>query len=323
MHCFPFKKCARGYFPAKTEYADSAVFLLSPSLDEDASVSGYIPSSFRPRLMRVAQDSTDRVWEPPSFLYEGQVHYGLIDGACDRNVKLTNTVEVTTPSGTYYEFWWTTRGVNGWTPTWTIIGSYCCVPSDGAIGVSKFGLRYFQIIGIIAGGSQHKVLCREVDSIDNFCTEVNPVGNATHLTINPVVFKIGTSPMPGVIPTTGFMTNKEVTSTGVMLAACELSPAMGKTVDADSVFPRWFAGVYSGDSYFPFSIGTPVNPSKQANSISIVDGASPIHAPFDKKLDTYQSVTFLANAVGMDFRVIAMNVRGRILETERNKNSYA
>ena len=37
----------------------------------------------------------------------------------------------------------------------------------------------------------------------------------------------------------------------------------------------------------------------------------------------HQSVEFMANAVNQTFRLLAMNVRGRILETERNKNSYA
>jgi hypothetical protein len=198
------------------------------------------------------------------------------------------------------------------------------VPSEGTVGVPKIGLRYFQIIGVLTNLISRTILCREVDDIDNFCTDQpEELRNPTAVTINPVVFKIGTSPMPGVIPTTGFMTNKEVTSVGAMLAACRLSPAVDKVVDVGIEFPHWFAGAFVGDSDHPFSISTPINPSKQANQNSIVDGASPIHAAFDKRLDPFQSVTFLANAVGMDFRVIAMNVRGRILETERNKNSYA
>jgi len=66
-----------------------------------------------------------------------------------------------------------------------------------------------------------------------------------------------------------------------------------------------------------------MNPSKTTSIISVVDGPSPIHASFVRKLGPHQSVEFAANVVGMNFRLLAMNVRGRILDTERNTNSYA
>jgi hypothetical protein len=97
----------------------------------------------------------------------------------------------------------------------------------------------------------------------------------------------------------------------------------GQGANSNAAFGRWYANHYVSDSFVPVQSSTPVNPSKTTSVISIVDGPSPIHSAFARQLNPHQSVEFLAYVVGLNFRLLAMNVRGRILETERNKNSYA
>jgi hypothetical protein len=94
------------------------------------------------------------------------------------------------------------------------------------------------------------------------------------------------------------------------------------------VFKRWFLNHYVGDATKFSQTAFPTNPSNNsvnATSVAtVVDGPSPVHAAFAERiLNPMQSVQFVANAVNQNFRLLAMNVRGRILETERNKNSYA
>jgi len=328
MHYFPFKKCARGYFPQKAEFPDSAVFLYSPSLDNDGSVASYVPSSFRPRLMRISADPLDKAWNPPGGTYEG-CHYGLIDGASDRNVNMESDGQLVSPNGTYEIVSWASRGVTGWTPDWTILGSYCCIMGDGNIGFNMNGdvLKYYEIIGYKFSGGRHQLVLRIPEKSDwIFASQIDEFKDPQQLTINPVVVKVGTSIMPGLIPETGFLTNKQIDSMGVLLSGVCLSPGVQNTLNPDATFARWFGMVYKGDydtDEYPVSIALPLNPSKQQNVISIIDGGSPVHASFEKILNPFQSVTFLSNAVGFNFRLLAMNVRGRILQTERNKNSYA
>lgn len=328
MHYFPFKKCARGYFPQKSDFPDSAVFLYSPSLDSDVSVVSYVPAQFRPRLMRIADDPLDRIRTPPGGTYEG-CHYGLVDGNCDRNINdIRLEGQINSPNGDYFEMSWANRGANGWTPDWTILGSYCCIMGDGSIGFYASGdiLKYYEIIGYKFVSGRHNVVLRVPEKSDWFVLDQDQLRDPQQLAVNPVVVKVGTSVMPGLVPETGFLTNKQIDSIGVLLSGVCLSNSVNKTLNPEAIFARWFGMVYKGDydtNPYPVSIALPLNPSRQQNVISIVDGGSPIHASFEKILNPFQSVTFLSNAVGFNFRLLAMNVRGRILQTERNKNSYA
>jgi hypothetical protein len=319
MHWIPFRKCARGFFPTKSAggaLKDGTLFLHSPDLVNDAAIK--VPG-FRPRLMCVGEDGLDKANEPPALnTFEG-VHYGMIDGDCDRNFVTKNTSSITVGPDTYYEFDWTAR-TNGWNPDWRIIGAYMTVVGEeGLVGLDKYSQQYYQIIGFTAGAT-NKIQCRFVPDIK---TSPDILAQNLLLTVNPVVLKVQTANLPGGGGESGFYTNKEVGSMGVMMSGVELSGAItGLGANSNASFGRWYGNHYFSDSFTTVQSSTPVNPSKTTSIISVVDGPSPIHAAFVRKLGPHQSVEFAANVVGMNFRLLAMNVRGRILDTERNTNSY-
>ena len=295
---------------------DGTLFLHSPDLVNDATIK---VSGFRPRLMCVGEDGLDKANEPPALnTFEG-VHYGMIDGDCDRNFVTKNTASITVGLDTYYEFDWTAR-TNGWDPDWRIIGAYMTVVGEeGLVGLDKYSQQYYQIIGFTAGAT-NKIQCRFVPDIK---TSPDILAQNMLLTVNPVVLKVQTANLPGGGGESGFYTNKEVGSMGVMMSGVELSGAItGLGANSNASFGRWYGNHYFSDSFTTVQSSTPVNPSKTTSIISVVDGPSPIHAAFVRKLGPHQSVEFAANVVGMNFRLLAMNVRGRILDTERNTNSY-
>jgi hypothetical protein len=269
--------------------------------------------------MIVGEDGLDKVHEPPVLNAFEAVHYGMIDGDCDRNFLTKSTASIIVGADTYYEFIWTPR-TDGWNPDWQIIGAYMTVVGEtGVVKVDNYSLQYYQIIGFETG-VENKIQCRFVSDIKN---APDIVSQELLLTVNPVVLKVQTANLPGGGGESGFYTNKEVGSMGVMMTGVQMSGAItGLGANSNSAFGRWYGNHYFSDSLTPTQSSAPVNPSNTTSAISIVDGPSPIHAAFVRKLGPHQSVEFLANVVGLNFRLLAMNVRGRILDTERNTNSY-
>jgi hypothetical protein len=318
MHWIPFRKCARGFFPRSAGGAlnDCALFLHAPEMVNAGSIKA---PGFRPRLMIVGEDGLDKVHEPPVLNAFEAVHYGMIDGDCDRNFLTKSTASIIVGADTYYEFIWTPR-TDGWNPDWQIIGAYMTVVGEtGVVKVDNYSLQYYQIIGFETG-VENKIQCRFVSDIKN---APDIVSQELLLTVNPVVLKVQTANLPGGGGESGFYTNKEVGSMGVMMTGVQMSGAItGLGANSNSAFGRWYGNHYFSDLLIPTQSSAPVNPSNTTSVISIVDGPSPIHAAFVRKLGPHQSVEFLANVVGLNFRLLAMNVRGRILDTERNTNSY-
>ena len=321
MHWIPFRKCARGFFPRSVGGAlkDCALFLHSPDLVDDASIN---VTDYRPRLMRASDDGLDKVNLPPSSnVFEG-VHYGMIDGDCDRNIVTKSTNTVVIGPDTYYEFSWSKR-TNGWTPDWGIMGAYLYVHgANGSVGMDTYSSQYYQVIGYDTSATDNIVYCRFISESKDDVADIS--ASDLVISINPVVLKVQTANVPGAGGESGFYSNKEVSSLGVLMSGVEYSGAVtGQGANSNAAFGRWYANHYVSDWFVPVQSSTPVNPSKTTSVISIVDGPSPIHSAFNRQLNPHQSVEFLAHVVGLNFRLLAMNVRGRILETERNKNSYA
>lgn len=320
MHLFPFRKCARGFFPRTVggDLKDCALFLLSPDLVSSASID---ITNFRPRLMMCADSATDRVYTPPAGnLFEG-VHHGLIDGKCDRNVPTTATADVVVGPDTYYQFTYTARA-NGWTPDWTIIGSYMrLVGQTNVVGVDRYTHTTFQVLGHKIVGSNISLIGRFVsDSVTSYATDAANL----LLTVNPVLVKVQTSNVPGASEETGFLMNKEISSAGVLMSGTQVAGSISGFPSSYSAFGRWYLNLYQSDDTSPTLFSAPYNPSATAAVVSVRNGPSPVHSAFSaRKLAPHQSVEFMANAVNQTFRLLAMNVRGRILDTERNLNSYA
>jgi hypothetical protein len=244
----------------------------------------------------------------------------MIDGNCDRNIvtKTTNTVIV--GANTYYEFKWNKRS-NGWTADWKIIGAYLFVHGqNSSVGIDTFSNQYYQVIGYDTNATENILYCKFIP--ESKSTADISVSTLV-MSINPVALKVQTANLPGAGGESGFYNSKEVSSFGVLMSGAEYSGAVaGQGSDSNAMFGRWYAKHYVSDSLVPVQLSTPVNPSKTTSIISIVNGPSPIHSAFTRQLNPHQSVEFMAHVVGLNFRLLAMNVRGRILETERNKNSY-
>jgi hypothetical protein len=321
MHYMPFRKCARGFFPrtAGGELRDCAMFLMSPDLVDDASVT---ITNFRPRLMICAETPTDRVHTPSTLnTYEG-VHHGMIDGPCDRNFLTSSIADVVVGADTYYRFRWATR-TNGWTPDWRIIGAYVrLVGLSVSVNADKYTHTTFQVIGIGPGtAGQNTLILRLVPDIVDVFFSAEP---NIYTTVNPVVVKVQTANVPGQTPESGFLVNKQISSAGVLMSGVEASGSITGTGNSVPAFGRWYLNLYESDDTVPVLKSAPQNPSATVAVRSVIDGPSPVHAAFSARtLMPHQSVEFMANAVNQTFRLLAMNVRGRILETERNKNSYA
>ena len=323
MHYMPFRKCARGYWPrsAGGELRDCALFLHAPELPYDQIINqSIVVKTYRPRLMMCANSPTDRVHQPPQGnVYEG-VHHGMIDGPCDRHLKATSYLTIVNGNETLYQFQWAPRA-NSWVPDWQIIGSYVkLVGIDGEPGVSgKFTHATMQVVGF-TDGVDRSLVCRFVPDAVNSFTGFDP---NMLVSVNPVVVKVQTANFPGASEQSGFLLNKEVSSCGVLMSGVEVAGSINGQVDSNPVFGRWYANLYVSDNEIPTMKSVPQNPSAQVPVQSIIDGPSPIHSAFPSRvLNPHQSVEFVANAVNLTFRLLAMNVRGRILETERNRNSY-
>jgi hypothetical protein len=334
MHYFPFKKCARGNFPSSSanpagRTSDCALFLLSPDV---SMVPAYNPlqpedpfnvyaleiDSHRPRLMRIADSGTDRCHVPPLPTEEG-VHYGLIDGDAPRNFDARTFSQLNSQlyEVTLVDF------PDIWLTDTSIVGSYFFVNSDGTIGGGADDLCSFKIVSWgKPTGSTTSFLLIPAEPDDVFRTVKGAPTNIAYATINPVVLKIGTSSMPGIKPEVGFLTNKEVSSMGMLFQGVSLSQLASGNGAVGFRFARWYGGLFQADEPNPYSVSCATNTDKTTIIQTVTNGGSPIHANFNKKLDLFQSVTMFMLVAGFDCRVLAMNVRGRILETERSKNSY-
>lgn len=328
LHYIPFQKCARGFFPrtAGGELKDTALFLMSPEIVDDPAI--VVPTGLRARLMMPASSPSDRVYQPlVGNLFERNaggnvVHSGMIDGNCDRNFTTSATLDIyISPSlGTFYAFEWVPRA-SGWTPDWTIVGSYfrlVCV--DGDIDVnSKITHATFQVVTFDSSGN-NAIIGRFVPDITDSYTSI---ADKVLVTVNPVVVKVQTSNVQGATQESGFLVNKEISSGGVLMSGVDWTGSIKGIAGSQPAFGRWYLNLYNADDVVPSEKSVPKNPSELVAVQSVVDGPSPIHSAFTfRRLAPHQSVEFLANAVNQTFRLLAMNVRGRILETERNRNSY-
>lgn len=338
LHQLSFTKCSRALFPRSEGGAleDTALFLLSPTDIVHSSTT----TGFRARLMRPAKTGTDRVRTPSgSNLFEG-VHYGLIDGNCDRCVLATIT---TVDSGATYKFSWNVRS-NGWTPDYTIIGSYLKIvgsPTSRASSVanSDYYQYTFKIVGLAGStdpcaGGKVCVITRLVQDEISPTTDLPApfLGSSFLVAINPVLLKVQTAILPGGVDATGFMVSRQVSSMGAMFSGYEHSPAVDSATGHNQ-FSRWFANLYKGEGDTVYLKGYSYNPSTNDTYKTIVDGQTPIHAAWNQAKATGSaasmvmgpqwSVEFVAFVVGQTFRLLALNVKGRILNSERSKNSYA
>lgn len=331
LHYLPFRKCTRGFWSTSaatpgSELHDTALFLTDPeNYFEGGSISG--DQAYRPRLMMPSTSATSRTRTPPVLNTTNSVHYGMIDCACDRNIKNVVPAVINVSGTNYYSFTWPVVA-NEWVPDWSIIGAYLMVVGTNAgesVTDNKYCLQMFQVVNLLANVSGQNILyCRFVsDMRTNPFVDVN-----LSLAVNPVVIKVETSNVPGGNQQNPFMSNKQISSAGVMMTGVQQSPAITGAGGSDPVFGRWWLNHLVGDSSTIQQTSSPANPSSNStfNSYfrSVTDGPSPVHAAFAQRLlNPTQSVQFVANAVNQNFRLLAMNVRGRILETERNKNSYA
>jgi hypothetical protein len=334
LHNMPFTKCTRGLF-AKTAggaLEDTALFLLSEtSIPVVASNTTY-----RARLMVPADDPLDRV-RVPSVLntFEG-VHYGLIDGASDRCVLAT----ITQDSGSTYTFTWATR-TNGWTPDYTIIGAYIKIVGSAtsrasSVASTDFYQYTFKITSLLTalGGFQRVNAVLVEDEISSPILDIpGAFDNSTVLVaINPVVVKVQTAILPGGEDTGMFMNSKQVSSVGALISGYEYSGAVDSAIGYNQ-FSRWFANLYRGEEDTVLLKGYSYNPSTDDTKKTIVNGTSPIHAAWNQTkvtgtassmvLGPQWSVEFAAFVVGQSFRLLALSIKGRILDTERNTNNYA
>jgi hypothetical protein len=244
----------------------------------------------------------------------------MIDGPCDRNVRVTITSDVVVGAETLYLFRWA-QPSNTWTPSWKIIGSYFRLAGQpSTVGIDRYTNATFQVLGLgtsVAG--TNALVGRFIP--DGIVNSYQTDASELLMSVNPVVMKVQTSNLPGTSEASGMLLGKEVSSAGVLLSGCQLSGAINTS--SWPHFGRWYLNLYESDDTDSAAQSVPQNPSKTTAVISLRDGPSAIHSAFSARLlAPHQSVEFVANAVGLDFRLLAMNVRGRILETERNKNSY-
>lgn len=338
LHQLPFTKCARALYPRSVGGAleDTALFLLSPTdITHSSSTTGFVA-----RLMQPAKTGLDRVRTPSgSNLFEG-VHYGLIDGNCDRCVSATiydNSSSI--PKSVIVE--WNARSY-GWTPDWTILGSYLKIVGDTISRSTSFvDAAYYQYTFKIISldtPSTGKAIVVAVLVEDEVTPAIDP-GDAVFPTtievlvaINPVVMKVQTSILPGGQDATGFMLSRQVSSMGAMFSGYEYSNAVDSATGYNQ-FSRWFANLYKGEGDTAYLKGYSYNPSTNDTYKTIVDGQTPVHAAWNQTKTTgtassmaigpQWSVEFVAFVVGQTFRLLALNVKGRILDSERSKNSYA
>jgi hypothetical protein len=338
LHQLPFTKCARALYPRSVGGAleDTALFLLSPTdITHSGSTTGFVA-----RLMQPAKTGLDRVRTPSGAnLFEG-VHYGLIDGNCDRCVSATITDNTgSIPKSVIVE--WNAR-TNGWTPDWTIIGAYLKIVGDTVSRSTSYAdaLYYqytFKIISLAApSGGKVKVVAVLV--ADEVTPDVDPGSEIfanpidVLVAINPVVMKVQTSILPGGQDATGYMLSRQVSSMGAMFSGYQYSNAVDSATGYNQ-FSRWFANLYKGEGETAYLKGYSYNPSTNDTYKTIVDGQTPVHAAWNQTKTTgtassmaigpQWSVEFVAFVVGQTFRLLALNVKGRILDSERSKNSYA
>jgi len=119
---------------------------------------------------------------------------------------------------------------------------------------------------------------------------------------------------------------------GAMFSGYQYSNAVDSATGYNQ-FSRWFANLYKGEGDTAYLKGYSYNPSTNDTYKTIVDGQTPVHAAWNQTKTTgtassmaigpQWSVEFVAFVVGQTFRLLALNVKGRILDSERSKNSYA
>lgn len=335
LHNMPFLKCTRGLF-AKTPSSpltDTALFLLS----ETGIAISASNTAYRARLMVPADDPLDRVRVPNQLnTFEG-VHYGLIDGNCDRCVLATIT---TSDSGASYNFTWSAR-TYGWTPDYTIIGAYIKIVGSAtsrasSIANAEFYQYTFRITSLLVslpGYARVNAVLVE-DEISSPIVDIPGafLGSTVLVAINPVVVKVQTAILPGGTDVGMFMSSKQVSSVGALISGYEYSGAVDSTIGYNQ-FSRWFANLYRGEEDTALLKGYSYNPSTDDTKKTIVNGTSPIHAAWNQTkvtgtassvaLGPQWSVEFAAFVVGQTFRLLALSIKGRILDTERNTNNYA
>lgn len=332
LHNMPFVKCTRGLF-AKTAggpLEDTALFLLS----ETAIINSASNTGYRARLMMPAEGPLDRVRVPnPLNTFEG-VHYGLIDGASDRCVLATIT-----ESGGSYIFTWASR-TYGWTPDYTIIGASIKIVGSATSRASSvtntdFYQYTFKITSLLTalGGFARVQAVLVQDEIDPVLDTPFYGDSPTLLVaINPVVVKVQTAILPGGTDAGMFMNSKQVSSVGALISGYEYSGAVDSAIGYNQ-FSRWFANLYRGEEDTVYLKGYSYNPSTDDTKKTIVNGTSPIHAAWNQTkvtgtassmvLGPQWSIEFAAFVVGQTFRLLALSIKGRILDTERNTNNYA
>ena len=335
LHNMPFTKCTRGLF-AKTRTTlleDTALFLLSETVPNIAA--NY---SYRARLMVPASTPLDRVNIPnPLNAFEG-VHYGLMDGASDRCVSALCTQPV---GGTAYTFAWTSR-TYGWTPDYTIIGSYIKIvgnsqarsKNDSPLPYYQYTFKITSLLTTVSGTCRvsAELVQDEISMATQPSTPAETLEGQNYLiAINPVVLKVQTAILPGG-DVNGFIVSKQVSSVGAMFSGYEYSGAVDSAVGYNQ-FSRWFVNLYKSEDTTVLLKGYSFNPSNDDSNKTIVDGPSPIHAAWNQSkqfgtaanmtIGPQWSIEFAAFVVGQTFRLLALNIKGRILETERNTNNYA
>jgi hypothetical protein len=343
LHQIPFIKASRALFPRSVGGAleDTAIFLHSPTdIYYDSTNTG-----FRARLMIPAKSSTERTRTPPSNnAYEGY-HYGMLDGNCDRCIKATVS-DYSQVLDTAVMFAWVPRPTTGWTPDWTIIGSYVKIvgePSTRSSTSSQFASAYqntFRIVSVKATGNSPAgyVGLIAVPVADEVTPDVVTGSSWPYdtgdvlIAVNPVVMKVQTSNLQAGQDPTGYMVSKQVTSVGALFSGYQYSAAVDSGIGYNQ-FSRWFANLYKSEEDTAYLTGYSLNPSGNDTKKTIVNGQSPIHATWNQNtafgsapkvvMGPQWSIEFAAFVVGQTFRLLALNVKGRILNTERSKNNYA
>jgi hypothetical protein len=333
LHNMPFLKCTRGLF-AKTPSSpltDTALFLLSETgITVDAANTAY-----RARLMVPAESPLDRMLVPNVLnTFEGK-HYGLIDGNCDRCVVASIVQDV----GDSYSFTWSAR-TYGWTPDYTIIGAYIKIVGDPTSRITtKQSTDYFQytfrITSLMVSLPGYARVIAELVQDEVTQTSESPFyadSPTVLVAINPVVVKVQTAILPGGMDAGMFMNSKQVSSVGALISGYEYSGAVDSTIGYNQ-FSRWFANLYRGEEDTALLKGYSYNPSTDDTKKTIVNGTSPIHAAWNQTKTTgtassmalgpQWSIEFAAFVVGQTFRLLALSIKGRILDTERNTNNYA
>jgi len=334
IHQLPFTKCVRGLFPRTTGGAldDRALFLLSPTdIYHTAGTTG-----FRARLMIHAEGPTDRYRTPPvGNQYEG-VHYGLLDANCDRCVSADYTTQALPAGSENWQITWDKR-TDGWSPDWTCLGCYVNIvgetttKSSGSemTQVYQFNLK---IIGLNSAAANKQCVVAKIVDGPTTSTGQDLTLHPLLTSINPVAVKVQTSILPGPDEAGGYMVGKQVASVGALFSGCDQTDAVSDKSLGYLQFSRWFANLYKGENETPTAKGYSYNPTAQDNTMTIVDGPTPIHASWNQgrpvgsaaqvAMGPQFSVEFVAFAVCQTFRLLALNVKGRILGTERDRNNY-